>query len=85
MEFPRHEAGLILSHNEHRGVYQTLRDWLANQNDDDADWVSDEQLEKALAEDSCWRLQWYPQTPVGFFVIYAADLDALLSAASEMG
>ena len=50
---------------------------------EDEDWVSDEQRQKALADDSCWRLQWYPDTPVGFHVLYAADLDVLLSDATS--
>lgn len=83
MDFPKHEAGLYLVHNEHRGYYQRLEEWLEDMNARPDEWAAPDQREKALATDSCWRLQWYPHTPVGFNVLYAADLDVLLAAAAD--
>lgn len=86
--FPRHDCELILSHNTHKNNYQTIEQWekdlKACSNEDDADpvkfgWVSVEQRDKAIAKNSVWELHWYPDTPIGFFRIFACDLDVLLA------
>lgn len=43
-------------------------------------WVSPEERDKALAENSVWSAQWYPDTPVGFCTLYASSLFALIEA-----
>ena len=80
MKFPAHKAGLTLSHNDHKGSYYTIKEAIEHENFGmrDFDWVSEEQKQKAIDTDECWTLQWYPDTPVGFFVKSAADLEALL-------
>lgn len=83
VEFPKHKASLHLFHNDHLSSYQTveqsIRDGDHGYNDDD--WVSEEQKQKAIATNDCWMLQWYTETPVGFCLMSAADLDVLLAAA----
>lgn len=85
LEWPRHEASLHLTHNDHKTVYQTVQQSI----DDESHgygkdcWVSEEQKQKAIETNDCWILQWYPDTPVGFHILAAADLDALLAAASR--
>ena len=78
---PRHAASLHLTHNQHRAYYRTVA-----QEDDEAaergqawSWVSDAQRAKARETDDVWELHWYPDTPIGSFCIYAADLTALLT------
>lgn len=75
MKFPRHEAGLYLTHNEHKDVYESVEQFYSSHL---IDWVSEEQRLKAIAENSVWSLQWYPDTPVGFYKVLACDLDVLL-------
>jgi hypothetical protein len=81
---PKHAAGLTISHNDHKGIYQSAADWAA-ENDERryADWVSDEERAKAIATDSIWTVQWYPNTPVGFNCVAASTLEAALKAARE--
>ncbi len=83
--FPRHECGLFLTHNEHRDYYETLEQWLdgSGSHIDEHTWVSDEQRRRALATNNIWVLQWYPDTPVGFCILAACDLDVLLAKANE--
>lgn len=85
MQFPKHEAGLILTHNDHKGVYQTVQQSIDDDSFGYGDkcWVSEEQKAKAIAINECWTLQWYPDTPVGFCLLSAADLDVLLEAANK--
>lgn len=84
MQFPEHKASLHLTHNEHKSYYQTVADRIADGDHGyTADcWVSEEQKQKAILTNECWTLQWYPDTPVGFCLLSAADLDALLQAAA---
>lgn len=79
--FPRHDGGLSLEHNPHLGARESLAGYIRSFDDDE--WVSAEQREKAVATDSLWVLQWYPDTPIGSCVLCAADLDVLLAAAKE--
>ena len=86
IRFPKHEAGLTLAHNEHKGYYQSATDWIEDQerlSETGAwfDWVSSEEKEKAIATDSIWTLQWYPRTPNGFHAVAASTVEAVLAGA----
>lgn len=85
INWPPHKASLHLTHNDHKSYYKTVAE--AIEQDDfgygDDDWVSPEQKQKAIDTNECWTLQWYPETPVGFCKLSAADFDVLLAAANE--
>ena len=85
MDFPKHEASLHLTHNDHKAVYETVEDSVGfgRHGYEPECWVSPEQMQKAIETNDCWTLQWYPHTPVGFCLLSAADLDVLLKAACE--
>ncbi len=85
MKFPKHEASLHLTHNEHKSCYQTVEQAIADSDFgyEDNNWVSDEQKQKAIATNECWTLQWYPYTPIGSYTKSAAELDALLDAVNK--
>jgi hypothetical protein len=83
MKFPEHKASLHLTHNEHKSYYQTVAQAVEEQSHGYKDWVSEEQKQKAIETNDCWYLQWYPETPIGFNILAAADLDVLLQAALE--
>ena len=75
---PKHKCGLHLSHNEHRDVYETVEQFY------EADcFVSPEEWNKAVAEDSVWVLHWYPETPIGFHRIAASTLEAIEASLKE--
>lgn len=82
LTFPRYAISLTLTHNEHKTYYETIEQWERDRSDA---WVSPQQREEALRTDSVWALQWYPDTPVGFHYLLAADLDVLLDAAQKVG
>ena len=83
MKFPDHKASLHLTHNQHKAYYKTVVQEIEDGGFGYEDWVSPEQKQKAIDTDECWTLQWYPETPVGFCLLSAADLDVLLAAALE--
>ena len=79
IDFPAHLT-LTLTHNEHKNYYQTVDESIDKREHGYADWVSPEQRQKAIDTDECWTLQWYPNTPIGFRILSAADLDVLLAS-----
>jgi hypothetical protein len=86
MWLPPHEAGLYLSHNDQRSMYRTVQQELEaidHLNDDDV-WPSAEAKQRAIDTDSMWKLQWYPDTPVGFNVVCAPTLEELLALARKV-
>ncbi len=83
VEWPKHEAGLHLTHNEFKVYYQTIEQAIAEaESYDHFDFVSPEQRAKAIETDSLWVLHWYPNTPVGFNAMAAADFETLMDAAN---
>lgn len=82
IKWPPHKASLTLTHNDHKSYYRTVSESIEWGDHGYEDWVSEEQKQKAIASDECWTLQWYPETPVGFCILSAADLDVLLEAAN---
>ena len=82
MKFPKHEASLHLTHNQHKAYYKTVQDQIDHEGHGYTDdcWVSPEQRQKAIDTDECWTLQWYPHSPSGFCILSAADIDVLLEA-----
>ena len=81
MKFPKHKAGMFISHNEHLGYYQNIEEAICEV--DEKDWVNEEEKRRALETGNIWRLQWYPETPVGFYTIVASTLEACLEGASD--
>lgn len=76
---PKYKCALYLSHNDHKSVYEDI-----DSNYDISDFISPEEYEKAIAEDSVWHLQWYPNTPVGFTSLLASSLEALQKHVEQM-
>lgn len=78
MIFPNHKASLHLVHNNHKDYYATVEESVSKESHGYRDWISEEQKQKAIETNDCWYIQWYPDTPVGFCILAAADLDKLL-------
>lgn len=72
-----------LTYNDYRSAYLTAQD-ACDQMEygfHAEDWVSEEERAFAIANESVWTLQWYPDTPVGSYVLSAGRLGPLLAAA----
>ena len=71
-------SSLHLTFNDGNGPnYMSVEEWL--QSGSDADWVSEDERATAIATNSMWELQWYPQTPVGSHLIAASSLTAIFN------
>jgi hypothetical protein len=76
---PAHKASLTIHHNNHLDYYVTVEQAIADEDFGYCDWVSDEEKQKAIDTNEAWFIQWYPETPVGFCVMAASTLPALLA------
>lgn len=63
--------------DEHAINYMSAEEWGRYEADE---WVSDAERDKAIAENSVWTIQWYPNTPVSFSILRASSLAALIAA-----
>lgn len=82
--FPEHKCGLFLTHNEHKNYYQPLAEFIEERwADGEQPWGSPEQKQKSLDTDELWVLQWYADTPIGSYEVWAATLEDLLAFANE--
>lgn len=77
IKLPEHKCGLYLQHNEHRDLYETAADYIAD--NDRFQWKDEESKQRAIDTNEIWTLQWYPETPVGFCAAAAPTLEELLA------
>lgn len=76
---------MTLTHNNHKDYYMTVAKAIEEKDygyTDDC-WVDQQQKQKAIDTDECWTIQWYPDTPIGSYILSAADLDVLLEYANR--
>lgn len=87
IRWPLHKAGLHIDHNLHRNYHETIAQALDRDGGYptyDRDGFPDEaEIEKCIATDSVWTIQWYPDTPNGFYRVHAATLDRALEHAMK--
>jgi len=78
----RQDNALHLSRNgDHACNYVTAKRWIEDMAGDDFSEVDPVELEKMKETDTIWRLQVYPDTPIGFYTWHGATLDAAVDAA----
>lgn len=82
MIFPQHKCGLYLCHNGNRDYYQTVEKYLEDH--DTADWENDDSKKRAIDTDEIWELQWYPNTPIGFYRVAAPTLEEVMAYALKV-
>lgn len=76
-------SSLSIEYNDHASCYVTAREADEHGELEYGTWVSDDEKAKALESNSVWRLQYYPDTPVGSYVILASTLEACMKCAFE--
>ncbi len=75
----RCKAGVNLDVNEHRNYYESVKERLENFDDE----IEPTLREGMILADTMYRLQFYPDTPVGFYVVYGLTLEACLQRAEK--
>ena len=74
----RTKCSLSISINDHRNYYETIDEFITGE---DREEINDEVFSKMVELNTCIRLQIYPNTPVGFYVIHHYDLEAAIDIA----
>jgi hypothetical protein len=73
---------IYLTCNVHKSYYDTAEVTIAN----DVDWYEEdpaEELDKMKATNTIWCVQYYPDTPIGFYKFNGATLDNVIDRAIE--
>ena len=76
----RCRASVTVSMNPHRDYYETPEVYIKGRDGE----VSSDELSEMVRTDTLIELQFYPDTPIGFFLLFGLDLDALLDEALEI-
>ncbi len=79
MKWPKHKASMHITHNEHLTNYQTVEEY--SESGYAPHWVSEEEKKQAIATNSVWEFQWYPETPIGSYAIAASTFELAHKAA----
>ena len=68
---------LYIEFNAHMGSHSTIAEYYRF---DGEDWVSEEEHEKAVANNTVWNIRWYPQNAdaVGIYCVLASTLEAAI-------
>jgi hypothetical protein len=77
---PKHDFGLFLEHNAHRGHYEPAEMYLRDADDGD---ISKEMRKRCIETNQIWKLQWCPDNATSFYSVYAPTLRELLEAAKD--
>lgn len=78
------DTNVHLGFNGHTAYYESPADYYSNQPGAVPSWPSEEEKNKAFSENSVWTLQWYPRTPISFYLIAASSLPALIEFALKV-
>ena len=70
-------VNLHIEKDPHTTGYETVEEYLLTEWGNHLNWISDGEKQRAIETGHIWTLQWYPNTPVGFYVVAAASLSAL--------
>lgn len=80
MKLPEH-IGMHLRHNQHKLYYETVEDYLGR-DESLMHEMAPADLAEMIRTGEIWELQWYPDTPVGFCIVYAPTLERALALAN---
>jgi len=77
------KCGVHISINEHRNYYDTVESYFKSNfiNEEDFKDIEANVYEKMKELDTIVQLQYYPNTPVGFYIIYHYDLEKAIDKA----
>ena len=77
------KCSITLSVNEHRDYYQTVEQYF-DDFEEELKCIDEETFQKMKETNSVIKLQFYPNTPVGFCVIWHYNLKEALKLALEI-
>ena len=73
--FSRCEGNVCIEYNPHKSSYCSVKSYLEFTNSTDTLDISPEAVHSMIEEDTIVSLQWYPDTPVGFYIVHASKIE----------
>jgi len=81
----RCKCTVYLTVNEHRSYYEKVEQFIADRcNKREIDEIGKDVLNEMINTDTIVELQFYPDTPIGFYRLLHHDLEAILSQANQV-
>lgn len=77
------KCGVHLEYRSRANSYETLKEMIGLTHHE-KDFLSSEDLQKCIDTDQYWDLQFYPETPIGFYHKTGSDVDVLLDWALDI-
>ena len=78
------KCGVFLTVNQHRDYYETAQDWFKEHDRDQCPPEVSPDVRRVMIEtDTVIEIHFYPNTPVGFYVIHHHDLSNALDEALQ--
>ena len=79
------KCGIYLEINKYRDYYNTIEEAIREENlhDDDKE-IEDELAERMIKENMFISLQFYPDTPIGFYKVYGTSLEEVVKKANDI-
>ncbi len=76
------KASVTISVNEHRNCYETVREKFNSGPDADfREEIDEDVFNKMVETDTIIEIQFYPNTPVGFYRVYHYDIEKAIDQA----
>ena len=86
MKLPKHVV-LSIGHNDHLSIYQTAKEWIANEEmfENPLQFKDAKARQRCIDTDEIWEIFWHPETPCGSHRAVAPTLEEALELANEVG
>jgi hypothetical protein len=81
MWFPKHKASMTIQHNDHKTYYIHIDDYIKQ---DEIQFQTEQDKLDCIKNDELWGITWYPDTPIGFYDIYAPTFEKLMEYAQKI-
>lgn len=69
--------------DDHACNYRTAKEWIEEDSPDNFEDCSPEDIEAMKATNTIWKLQIYPNTPIGFVIWYGPTMESVVGQAME--
>lgn len=79
----QHQILYLTKNEDHRTNYVTAKKWIEEEAPEHFEGCPQDELQKMKDADTIWTLQFYPDTPIGFYVFHGATMDSVIRQAME--
>lgn len=75
-------GNVIFTFNSHKGYYFEIQEYILDIENNQGDKVF--QKKECIEKNQIWEIQFYPNTPVSFYTVFACDLEFALDKSIEI-